>query len=81
MRVVNMEPVVNAPSLTPKGECDEGVSMPKGGLQAMIDAIEGKSRQVEWQQANRDRYNEKMREHMKERRRLKKAGFIGIAYG
>lgn len=35
------------------------------------------SRQVSWQQANRDRYNEKMREYMRRKRR----GFIGIAYG
>jgi hypothetical protein len=34
-------------------------------------------RQTKWQQENRERYNKRLREYM----RLKRAGFIGIAYG
>jgi carbonic anhydrase/acetyltransferase-like protein (isoleucine patch superfamily) len=34
-------------------------------------------RQTKWQRDNRERYNKRMREYM----RLKRAGFIGIAYG
>lgn len=64
--------VVN--KLEPAGRCDEGVSLPKGGMKALVEEIK---RQTKWQQDNRDRYNKKMREYMKRKR----SGFIGVPYG
>jgi hypothetical protein len=56
-------------------------SMPKGGMQAMIDAIQDRTPN----RRKREDYNAYMKRKMKERReeeaRLKRAGFIGIAYG
>lgn len=77
--VVNKEsPVVNslADVVNTKGPYDEGAALPKGGMVAVVDAV---SRQTKWQQDNRDRYNEKMRDYMKKRRAAKKP--LGIPYG
>lgn len=39
--------------------------------------VNKESRQVVWQQANRERYNEKMREYMSRKRAEKRAGVSG----
>lgn len=73
-RVVNTDSVVvNSGPVEPSIQ----VVQPHAKAAGEADGGERPARQTKWQRDNRERYNKRMREYMKKRRR----GFIGIAYG